>query len=317
VTASSLRRYDWSGLRNRRILTFAGIALVMPGSCVAGFADRSGITSLIGFAVIGISLLLLGTWACPRCARAFARDGSFPYVRPFGSACRHCGLPEFTPDEAAAPPPLPPAAIPAPSLWQSVLTGGLIAGLTPALIGVVFLLSVDHDMKEGAGWIVVAGMLGVPVFVAIGAAGGFLAHLARGRHPVAEADGRASRRARAGWVVAGALCGYTASTLTGRVLPPAGALIEVAAWPIWIWIGGVMGHRVARGVDRGRAALGGLVVMGATYMLLSVAGGVMLHLAGAPVSRRAGLDAAAGIAALILGLVAYRGLSRRPPSPAD
>src|SRR4051794_29130467 len=99
-----MHKYEWSGLRNRRVVAFAGIALIVPGSCVAAIGDRFGIAALFGSAVFALSLVLIRSWPCPRCGQGFARRRSFPFVSPFGNACGNCGLPEFTPDETTAPP---------------------------------------------------------------------------------------------------------------------------------------------------------------------------------------------------------------------
>ena len=99
-----MHSYDWNGLRNRRIVAFAGIAVIVPGSCVAALGDRFCTAWLVGSALFAVSLILIGSWPCPRCGRGFARRRWFPFVSPFGGTCENCGLPEFAPDDATAPP---------------------------------------------------------------------------------------------------------------------------------------------------------------------------------------------------------------------
>lgn len=98
--------YDWTGLRNWRILLFAGAVTVLPGSCAASAVDHFGSVWLAGTATVLFALVALRRWQCPRCTQAFARTTRVPFVRPFVGACRSCGLPEFTHDEAHAPPPI-------------------------------------------------------------------------------------------------------------------------------------------------------------------------------------------------------------------
>ena len=198
------------------------------------------------------------------------------------------------------------------SPWPSVLKGCSIIGVAPILISLLVLLFVKRDMKEGAGWLVVAAMFGVPVFMAAGAIGGYLAHLAQGQDTSDDPDGRVSRAIRVGWVIAGALCGYTASSLPSLVWPN-GSLLWLLLTPIGIWIGGVIALRVARGRISHRAPLGALIIAGAAYAVIVVIVAIAFSLARAPEGWSARRDGAIGLAALVVGLVAYRRLSRRPP----
>ncbi len=99
------RGYDWSGLRARRAGLIGGVLLLFPGSCVAQAADRGDLTLYAALGVMALSALAIGRWSCPRCSEAFARRADFPWVRPWAPACSDCGLPDFTPSAAVAPPP--------------------------------------------------------------------------------------------------------------------------------------------------------------------------------------------------------------------
>jgi hypothetical protein len=102
--------YNWAGLRLWRTAFAASLLLFLPVSCfVASAVKPSVIPSLItgifvGLLVIGGTLYGVRAWSCPRCGSSFARRPKQPWVAPWASLCSVCGLPEYTPTEAAAPP---------------------------------------------------------------------------------------------------------------------------------------------------------------------------------------------------------------------
>jgi len=105
-----LNEYNWTGLRLWRTAFAASLLLFLPVSCfVASAVNPSVIPSLVagifvGLLVIGGTLYGVRAWSCPRCGSSFARRTKRPWVAPWASLCSVCGLPEFTPTEAAAPP---------------------------------------------------------------------------------------------------------------------------------------------------------------------------------------------------------------------
>ena len=96
--------FDWSGLRTRRLLIAAGALVVFPGSCAGTLAGYGGPSALAGAVGLLVGVAWVRAWRCPRCARRFAAQRSFPWVAPFGGACRACGLPDYTPSADQAPP---------------------------------------------------------------------------------------------------------------------------------------------------------------------------------------------------------------------
>jgi len=107
---SRMNDYNWSGLRLWRTAFAASLLLFLPVSCfVASAVKPSVIPSLItgifvGLLVIGGTLYGVREWSCPRCESSFTRRPKRPWVAPWASLCSVCGLPEYTPTEAAAPP---------------------------------------------------------------------------------------------------------------------------------------------------------------------------------------------------------------------
>jgi hypothetical protein len=110
--------YDWSGLRFWRTAFAVSLLLFLPASCFVGnVVNPSVIPPLIaglfaGMLVVGGSLYGLQKWNCPRCGSGFAQKPQRPWVAPWSASCSVCGLPEYTPTEADAPPPVAPAPLP-------------------------------------------------------------------------------------------------------------------------------------------------------------------------------------------------------------
>src|SRR6185295_1503565 len=111
------------------------------------------------------------------------------------------------------------------SPWRGAVKGGLIAVAVPILLGLVLSLSMGEESQEGIGWIFVVGILASPALFVLGAGGGLLAHLARGREAVAPSGGRPRRAVRGFWLLAGGLAGYAASELTSFQWPILGGIL--------------------------------------------------------------------------------------------
>jgi hypothetical protein len=108
--------YNWSGLRLWRVAFAAALLLFLPVSCVAVSALSPFVSPpfvpglLVGMLVVVGSLYGLRHWPCPRCGSGFTNKRGEPlWVAPWASQCLGCGLPEFTANEAEAPPIVFPA----------------------------------------------------------------------------------------------------------------------------------------------------------------------------------------------------------------
>jgi hypothetical protein len=197
------------------------------------------------------------------------------------------------------------------SPWRSAMKGGLVAAAVPMVLGLVFSLFMDEGAQEGIGWIYIAGILAFPVIFVLGTAGGLVAHVARGRDAAAPGNAQPTRLTRAGWPFAGGLAGYAASGLTAFQWPIiGGSLIGIALIPIWIWIGVALGRRVTVSRSAGRPALGGVIIAGAAYFVIS-----MLFWFLPMRLDHVRLLVAAGVGSAVAGLFAYRRLIEAQQSP--
>ena len=64
--------------------------------------------------------------------------------------------------------------------WGAALKGGFIAVAAPLIFWMVLSLTSDEQAQGAIGWVFVAAILASPVIFALGAAGGVVAHVARG-----------------------------------------------------------------------------------------------------------------------------------------
>lgn len=158
-----------------------------------------------------------------------------------------------------------------------MLFGGLIGGVLPLVIGYIVSLFFEGDVAAGVDWMVVGGVLRLPVTFGLGALGGALVHLIQSSRPASSAD-RPARAgfARAAWIVAGALAGVGAAGFTASLLRGLGPLVAFAMVPVLIWIGVVLGTRVndhrLDGNMLAAASLGAIIVAGATSGVLALIG---------------------------------------------
>jgi hypothetical protein len=195
------------------------------------------------------------------------------------------------------------------SLWRSAVKGGLIATVTPFVLGFGFVSFVSNDAQVGITWMLVALVLASPIIFLLGAAGGLLAHVARGRNTSGPVDRPTTRWARAGWILAGAIVGVGGSELTLFQWPIiGGALIGMTLIPVWVWIGVALARRVAVSQSAARPALGGAIVAGAGFALLSN----LLPYGSLPLNHRQ-LLVATGSASAAVGLFTWLRLIKAQP----
>lgn len=109
--------YDWSGLRLWRVAFAFSLLFFLPVSCFVGsVVGPVVVPGIMPGVALGLVLVVgalrgLRDWPCPRCRSEFTKLTKRPWVAPWASVCLQCGLPEFTSNEAKAP----PVAAPAPS----------------------------------------------------------------------------------------------------------------------------------------------------------------------------------------------------------